>query len=112
MTLVHADFTGEFELPGVRANGLDGLLFANSLHFARDAAEVLARLVVWLRPGGRAVVVEYDQRRSSQWVPYPIPPARWNELAEAAGLSRPTVTASRPSQFGGSLYAAVAEKTA
>lgn len=110
--VVPADFTATFELPGVGASGLDGLLFANSLHFASDAAEVLARLVVWLRPGGRAVVVEYDQRRASQWVPYPIRPARWNELAESAGLVKAMVTATRPSAFGGSLYAAVAEKTA
>ena len=40
-----------------------------------------------LRPGGRVVLVEYDRRAHSRWVPYPIPIARLPEPAASAGLS-------------------------
>jgi trans-aconitate methyltransferase len=32
---------------------------------------VLRRVVNLLRPGGRVVIVEYDRRAASRWVPYP-----------------------------------------
>lgn len=103
-----ADFTRSLDLPG-QDGALDGILLANSLHYVRDAAAVLRRLVRWLRPGGRVVLVEYDRRSANPWVPYPIPAAGWPKLARAAGLSNPRVTATRPSSFGGDLYVAVAE---
>jgi ubiquinone/menaquinone biosynthesis C-methylase UbiE len=106
---VGADFTEPFELPGLDGEGLDGMLFANSLHYVSDAQVVLARLIRWLRPDGRAVFVEYDQRRATRWVPYPLPPTRLAEVVRGAGLSAPVVTATRPSAFGGELYVAVAE---
>jgi len=104
---VRADFTRPFELPGVRDPTLDGILLANSLHFVPDADAVLGRLARWLRPGGRVVIVEYDRRAASRWVPYPISAARFETLARSAGLGPPTITATRPSAFGGVLYAAV-----
>jgi trans-aconitate methyltransferase len=108
VTAVVADVTKELEIPGLRA--LDGMLLANVLHFVRDANVVLARLVERLRPGGRAVIVEYDRRSASRWVPYPIPSARLAELAKSVGLSTPRITATRPSMFGGTLYTAAADK--
>jgi trans-aconitate methyltransferase len=108
VTAVVADVTKELEIPGLRS--LDGMLLANLLHFVRDSHVVLARLVERLRPGGRAVIVEYDRRAASRWVPYPIPPGRLAELAKSAGLSPPRITATRPSMYGGTLYAAAADK--
>ena len=105
-----ADFTELLELPGLGGEGLDGLLLANALHFVRDAEVILARLVRLLRPGGRVVLVEYDRRVASRWVPYPIWVDRLPSLAAAAGLSTPVVVATRPSAFGGVLYAAAAER--
>jgi ubiquinone/menaquinone biosynthesis C-methylase UbiE len=105
---VAADFTGPFDLPGLPAPQFDGILLANALHFVADGEVVLRRLAKWVRPGGRVVVIEYDQRAASRWVPYPIPPARLAELAVSAGLAAPTVTGTRPSTFGGTLYVAVA----
>jgi ubiquinone/menaquinone biosynthesis C-methylase UbiE len=105
---VAADFTGPFDLPGLAAPQLDGILLANALHFVADGEAVLRRLAKWVRPGGRVVVIEYDRRAASRWVPYPIPPVRLANLAAAAGLTAPTVTATRPSAFGGTLYVAVA----
>jgi SAM-dependent methyltransferase len=103
---VEADFTKPLDLPQL----LDGLLLANALHFVRDAESVLARLASHVRPGGRVVLVEYDRRRGSRWVPYPISPGRLPTLAESAGLSTPRITATRPSMYGGSLYVAAADR--
>ena len=105
---VSADFTRTLELPGLGGALLDGILMANSLHFVRDAERVLTELVQRVRVGGRVVVVEYDRRAPSRWVPYPIDAAKWPRLAEAAGLSRPAITARRPSAYAGTLYAGLA----
>src|SRR6266571_812570 len=94
---VAADFTGPFELPGLTSSSLDGILLANALHFVPDPDVVLRRLAGQVRPGGRVVVIEYDRRAASRWVPYPIPPALLAKLAASAGLSVATVTATRPS---------------
>ena len=107
---VNADFTRRFELPGVDEGALDGLLLANALHFVSDARAMLARLGTWLRPRGRLVVVEYEHRRPNPWVPHPIEPSRLLEVARGAGFTDATVTARQPSAFGGTLYAAAAEK--
>lgn len=107
---VKADFARPFELPGLGDNALDGILLANSLHFVRDAQDVLSRLAGRLRPGGTAVVIEYDRREASRWVPYPIPIARWPELAAAAGLVGAKITATRPSAYQGILYVGSATK--
>ena len=106
---VRADFTAPFELPGLGLGTLDGMLFANALHYVREAGAVLVRMARWLRPGGRVVVIEYDGRRASPWVPYPISSARLAEVAAEAGLAPPVITATRRSAFGGTMYVAVAE---
>jgi len=107
---VRADFAQPFELPGLGDTALDGILFANSLHFVRDAQGALARLVERLRPGGRAVIIEYDRREASRWVPYPIPATRWPTFATASGLIGAKITATRPSAYQGVLYAGSATK--
>ncbi|MGH9259676.1 MAG: hypothetical protein ACRD08_07240, partial [Acidimicrobiales bacterium] len=92
--------------------GLDGILLANALHFVRNPDVVLARLAARVRPDGRVVVVEYDGRPANRWVPHPIPMAGLPALAGAAGLANPTITATRPSAFGGILYVAAAQRLA
>ena len=104
---IHADFSQSLALP---ESPVDGMLFANSLHFVPDASETLRRLVALLKPGGRVIIVEYDRRASSRWVPHPVESDRWPELAAAAGLVKPVVTARRPSEYAGELYVAVAER--
>jgi SAM-dependent methyltransferase len=105
---VVADFTGAFELPGLPEPGLDGALLANALHFVEDAGRVLERIATGLRPGGRLVIIEYDRRGPNRWVPYPIDATRLPELLRSAGFTAPTITARKPSAFGGDLYVAAA----
>ncbi len=103
VTVLQADVTGPLGLPP-----LDGVLMANVLHFVADAEAVLPRIAAGLRPGGRLVLIEYEGRRPSPWVPYPVPAARFRELAAAAGLMPPETVATRPSAFGGEMYVATA----
>ncbi len=107
---VVADFTQAFELPGLEQPRLDGLLMANALHYVEGAAGTLATLAAWLRPGGRVVLIEYDGRRPSRWVPYPIGAAEWPVLAATAGLTAPAIVARRASEYGGEIYAAIADR--
>jgi SAM-dependent methyltransferase len=116
VSTLRADFTSASEIAELRDGPLGGLLFANSLHFVRDADTVLARLVRALRPpargapGGRVVFVEYDRRDANPWVPYPISRDRLPALAKHAGLSVPVITATRQSRYQGLMYAAAAER--
>jgi ubiquinone/menaquinone biosynthesis C-methylase UbiE len=103
ITSVEGDFTDSLDLPG---GALDGVLFANSLHYAPEPEAVLTRWASRLRSEGRAVFVEYDRRTANRWVPYPIPPRRLAEIVASAGLSGPMFTNTRPSEFSGTLYAA------
>jgi ubiquinone/menaquinone biosynthesis C-methylase UbiE len=103
------DFAREFVVEESREM-LDGMLFANSLHFVQDQVAVLARLVPWLRPGGRVIVVEYDQREASRWVPYPISVASLKTLAQSVGLTDPVVTGTRLSEYQGIIYSAAMDK--
>jgi ubiquinone/menaquinone biosynthesis C-methylase UbiE len=108
---IKADFTRPLELPSLGGGLLDGILMANALHFVRDASGVLSRLTQTVRTGGRVIVVEYDQRRASRWVPHPIPASSWPTLAAAAGLVDATITATRPSMYSGILYVGAATRT-
>ena len=108
VTAIEADFARPFTLPDPSL--LDGMLLANALHFLPDAGEVLTRLALQLKPGGRVVIVEYDRRAANPWVPYPIESRRWPEIAESAGLGRPVVTARRRSRYAGELYVVAASR--
>ena len=107
---VIADFTAPFDLPDLDERLLDGMVAANALHFVRNPAGALARLAERVRPGGRVVVIEYDRRRASRWVPFPIDSDRLPELAAHAGLSAPAITATQPSLYGGAIYVAAMDR--
>jgi ubiquinone/menaquinone biosynthesis C-methylase UbiE len=105
VTYVERDFTTSLALPP-----LDGIVMANSLHFFRDQAGVLARLVPLLVAGGRFVLVEYDSDVGNPWVPYPISLRRWPTLAANSGLIDVREIGRRPSRFLGSIYSALAPR--
>ena len=107
---LQADFREPLPLPE-----LDGVLMANSLHFvARQAQlDVVNRLTGLLAEGGAFLLVEYDQRSGSPWVPHPVTSRRFSQLAEAADLGKPTEIGRRRSRYGPrDMYAAVARKAA
>jgi len=110
VTIVHADLGQAFELPDAGLGTLDGFLLANTLHFMRDAAAALARLVMWVRPSGIAVLIEYDRRSPSRWVPHPIDSVALPALFAAAGLTRSEIVARADSAFGGEIYVAVGRR--
>jgi SAM-dependent methyltransferase len=119
---LRADFADARALDALGLPPLDGALLANALHFVAAGAQAaaLAGVLGRLAPGGRLVVVEYEERRPSRWVPAPVPFARLAALlADAApagaapgGAAGPTRVGSRPSAFGGTMYAACFERPA
>jgi hypothetical protein len=102
---VHTDFLTSLELPL-----LDGTLLANALHYVptADQLAVLARIVDGLAPNGRLVVVDYDGRTPNQWVPFPVSIAHLREMGAHLELTPFTVVGTRPSAYGGTMYAAYA----
>jgi SAM-dependent methyltransferase len=103
IAIVRGDFTQPFELPV-----LDGALFANALHFVStdQQANVLRQVADRLVNDGALIVVEYDDRQPSRWVPFPVSFAQLNDLARRATLGAPQQIGRRRSIFGGNMYAA------
>ncbi len=105
---LQADFTQPIKLPP-----LDGALIANALHFIRDQATALSLIAGYLRPGGRALLVEYDTAETLRYIPYPMPFTRFMALAAGAGLREPALVGRRVSPSSGmAMYAAVALRSA
>lgn len=103
---IHADFAQSLDLPS-----LDGALMANALHWVRHQGRVVQRIADYLRPGGCLLLVEYDVQSPRGYIPYPVPYARFETLARAAGLRDVQPIGSRVSPSGGAgMYAAVAVK--
>lgn len=102
---LNASFTQPLDLPA-----LDGIVMANSLHFIRDKAPVLALALRYLRPGGRLVLVEYQADQGNTWVPYPLSFATWDALSRQCGFVRTRRLSAVPSSFLREIYSALSEK--
>ena len=99
---IHADFTRPLDLPP-----LDGIVMANSLHFARQKDPVLQLVRSYLRPGGRLLLVEYSTDRGNMWVPFPLSYSTWEALARQNGFAQTQLLATVRSRFFDSMYAAI-----
>lgn len=99
-----ADLTRLLTLPP-----LDGILAANALHFVRNQQAALHLIRQQLRPGGRLLIVEYEQALPIPWVPFPLPYQRFAALAHATGFGEIMYVGQRVSPSSGRvLYAASA----
>lgn len=107
VTAVNGDFRRLADLPAIRGGALDGMLFANALHYDPAPERILGAAASRIVPGGRIVVVEYDRTRSNPWVPYPLPLRLLEERAATAALPAPVAVARRPSRYQGEMYCAV-----
>jgi ubiquinone/menaquinone biosynthesis C-methylase UbiE len=101
------DLSAIDELSGV---ALDGVLFANVLHFTRKPEDVLVSASRLVREGGRMVVIEYDRRMPNPWVPHPLPFDRLVEVAGKARLAVPVEVGRRASPYHREMYCAVLER--
>jgi len=100
-----ADFTKDLGF-----SEIEGIVMANSLHFHRNKAPVLARVHGMLKEEAPLLLVEYDADRGNPWVPYPISFETWRTLATASGFSEPRLLDSEPSRFMSRIYSAAATK--
>jgi trans-aconitate methyltransferase len=84
---------------------LEGILFANALHYVRDKKSLLALWQQKLKPGGYFVIVEYDTTRPNQWVPYPAGVESIGNIAKRLNAVV-TMLGTAPSTYqSGGLYA-------
>ena len=104
LQILTADFTRPLAL-----TGLDGIVMANSLHFVRNKAPVLASVREMLRPGGTLLIVEYGADRGNPWVPHPFSYPSWERLATEAGFDGTRLLKTIPSRFLGTLYSAASQ---
>ena len=85
---------------------LDGVLMANLLHYIEDQGAFTAKLRTLSE---RLLVVEYDKRAQSHWIPYPVGFSVLRGLLLERGFTEIVRIGTRVSRFGGELYSAWAE---
>lgn len=86
---------------------LDGILMANSLHFIQHKEPLLMRILGYLKPGGRFILVEYNVDHGNIWVPHPLSFETWQVLARKVGFTHTRLLHRRPSSFLGEFYSAL-----
>ena len=91
----------EWDLANLSLPHLNGVLIANLLHYIKDqqaALEILRSFAEQL------LVVEYEDREASSWIPYPVSFPALKDLLLKRGFTHVQKVGTRASRFGGSLY--------
>jgi ubiquinone/menaquinone biosynthesis C-methylase UbiE len=103
--ILPGDFSRPLELPP-----LDGIIMANSLHYAAHKMKLLQHIGSFLKPGGALLLVEYNVDSGNIWVPYPLTFETWRTLAQQAGFGTPRLLATHPSRFLREFYSAICNR--
>jgi SAM-dependent methyltransferase len=108
----HEEVTIRKEVVDLSENDLffpavDGVLMANFLHFVEEQGAFIENL---RRLAGRLLIVEYEGRPRSQWVPYPLGFSGLRDLLLKRGFTDVAKVGTRASRFGGELYSVLAKQ--
>lgn len=105
--VTEGDFNRPFDMPE-----LDGIVLANTLHYAADPVAALKNMVQHLKADGSFILVEYETSTPlPPWIPFPIPFEKFKDIAKAAGLTEPIKIGKAPSNYGHDhMYAVYCEK--
>ncbi len=103
---IQADFVGD----AWKAEPLNGVLMANSLHFVKEKESFLRKMKVKLSTGGKLLVIEYEMEKGNTWVPYPVGFKKLSEIVKDAGFSSLKKLKEAPSVYDHRMiYSALAE---
>lgn len=99
-----------FEKEQLPVPALDGIMMANALHYVSDQASFIQQLHQYFAQEARFIIIEYDIRRATPWVPYPLDFQKLQRLFSDAGFDTITKLGERKSRYGqGNIYACYIE---
>jgi ubiquinone/menaquinone biosynthesis C-methylase UbiE len=103
---IPADFTQTLDLPP-----LDGILMANALHYYKNKEPLVQKIIRYLKPEGRFILVEYNVDQGNIWVPYPLSYSTWENLARRSGFTNTRLLATHPSRFLKEFFSALSDRS-
>lgn len=104
---VKVDFLqADMEADPLPLNELSGVLMANSLHYIRGKKAFLQKLEPVFLAQKQWLIVEYDTESANQWVPFPLSFSQLRSLFLPLGYTIEKIN-TRPSAYGGEMYAAL-----
>ena len=105
LEVMEGDFNDPFSLPM-----LDGVLMANTLHYAHDPVHVLRNIRKHMKEQSSFILIEYETDLPlPPWNPYPIPFAKCTDLFLQTGFGPPVIKNTHPSVYNSDhMYVALA----